>query len=782
VTILNNLDDTRARVGRPLGAKPPKAERSRGQILILFVMAIFVFTGMVALVIDVSWYWVNSLRVQRAADAAALAGVVQLPTNPTNPTTGAFALAKAEATKNGYTHGAGSVVIVSIQEPAVTGRRLHVTVTAPVNMFFMRIFGINQIMATRSARAEFVLPVPMGSPDNWYGVFGSTRGLTSTTTSDVHTPSTRDSGWTVATVAPVTTPAGWTANSSSTLVDAVNSDNSRYARTTTNLSAQRWSTFGLYNVLAANQTVTAIRGIQVRLTDAIKTENNCSTAKFQVALSYDGAASTPHWTTSIAANLTPNLTTSNQQFTLGATNSLAAWPLASPTHAWAVADLNDTNFRLRLTANKSGGTCPSTNEFRLDILEVRVTYDIDTVTQQTNTVNVTNKNLQGPGAPCTTLVVGCYEATGQTLNPNGFWGTMNSEGAEDSHGDAYQAYYETAGGTTNPSYDTQHFYNYAVEMPKNSTGGSVYVYDPVFCATQNDKGTGDRWFNDDGDQVSSYFELYNTQGTLDDITDDGPALANSAAKFRGSRASDTTMGGPSVGTPCNYKTDVPYGDGRDFHDRWYLLASGLIGGPTGTIYRVHTTTTDPTNVGAERGTFAENSFALFVGATSGTPRLYGIGAMQAFTPLSATGSQVQSEFYLAQIDAVHAGKTVQIKLWDAGDTRPLSAELRILVPTSTGWAPTNIDWTAAKGTTNAGAAACTTSGNDVGFVQTNVGNTTGTFNGCWLTIEIPIPGNYTAPQSGWWKIRYTMNGSGTSDDVTTWTVAIKGNPVHLIVP
>ena len=220
---VNDLAETRNRGDRPLGAKRPTTERSRGQILILFVMAIFVFTGMVALVIDVSWYWVNSLRVQRAADAAALAGVVQLPTNP-GGAGGAYALARAEATKNGYDDASLVISVTPVQQPAVTGRRLEVTVSAPVDMFFMRIFGINQINSTRVARAEFVLPVPMGSPDNWYGVFGPSRGFTSTTTNmvDVHTPSTGNSGLKVPTAFTPTVPstAAW-AVSGGTLITAV---------------------------------------------------------------------------------------------------------------------------------------------------------------------------------------------------------------------------------------------------------------------------------------------------------------------------------------------------------------------------------------------------------------------------------------------------------------------------------------------------------------------------------------------------------------------------------
>ena len=126
---------------------------------------------------------------------------------------------------------------------------------------------------------------------------------------------------------------------------------------------------------------------------------------------------------------------------------------------------------------------------------------------------------------------------------------------------------------------------------------------------------------------------------------------------------------------------------------------------------------------------------------------------------------------------------MEITLWDPGDTNPLSASVEILVPNAGGWAATALDYTAAKGTTNAGAANCNAlTGTGVSSIQTNVGATNGTFNGCWLTIQIPIPTTYTAQQSGWWKIRYTMNGNGTSNDVTTWKVQIRGNPVHLIVP
>jgi hypothetical protein len=245
------------------------------------------------------------------------------------------------------------------------------------------------------------------------------------------------------------------------------------------------------------------------------------------------------------------------------------------------------------------------------------------------------------------------------------------------------------------------------------------------------------------------------------------------------------MGGnSSVTNDCRYHTDTRYNDGRDYHDRWYLLASGLSGGANGHVYRVHTTSTDPSNGADQRNTNGESSFAIYASATGGTPKVYGLGAMQAFTPLTGSGAgTVSSEFYLAQIEAVHAGKTIEIHLWDPGDTNPLNAKLQILIPTSdTTWSPTSFKYTASQGTSNGSRAACgslTGSGTEV---ETNVGATAGTFNGCWLVLRAVIPSSYTAPADGWWKIRYNMTGSGTSNDVTTWTVNIIGNPVHLVLP
>src|SRR6202171_132221 len=137
----------------------------RGQTLVVVALMVVVLLGFTGLVTDVAWYEVNLMRIQRAAAAAALAGVVYLPTN----VPGAQTAAGQESSKNGFANGVGGVTVSAVPE-AVKHRILNLTVSSPIRSWFSRLFGINQFSATRNARAEFVLPVPMGSPQDYYGI------------------------------------------------------------------------------------------------------------------------------------------------------------------------------------------------------------------------------------------------------------------------------------------------------------------------------------------------------------------------------------------------------------------------------------------------------------------------------------------------------------------------------------------------------------------------------------------------------------------------------------
>ena len=76
------------------------AERLKeaGQIIAIFALMLVVLLGLVGIAVDVTYAWREELRVQRAADAAALAGVVYLPGN----VSGGVSAAQAEGSKNGF--------------------------------------------------------------------------------------------------------------------------------------------------------------------------------------------------------------------------------------------------------------------------------------------------------------------------------------------------------------------------------------------------------------------------------------------------------------------------------------------------------------------------------------------------------------------------------------------------------------------------------------------------------------------------------------------------------
>ena len=771
----NGSTRPRSTKGEPAAVRAAGSARSRrkvlaqrGQVLALLAMSIFVLIGFVAIVIDISWYWSNSLRVQRAADAAALAGAVDLPTNPGSA--GVLTLgtgigdALKEAAKNGYTNGIGGVAVTPVPDNVAkaggNANQMDVTISAPVSTFFMRAFGITTITATRSSKALYTLPVPMGSPENYYGVFGAVRD------------ETFFMGPSAATTAPTDQWASSPTTATPRVSDLTTSDN-QYASASAAAKIETLGGFGFSGFPSGSSVV----GITVSVDGSGNKASGCAV---KVDLSWNNGAS---WTTGGGTGVkTQALTTTDPAtpYKLPVTDT-DTWG-----RTWATGELANGSFLARLTP-VLGGSCTLV---KLDQVKVKVIYAY-------------NNSLTGPGASCPNGAANCYQDTGgQTLNARGFWATMNTEGAANVNGDAYQPFYDTptsGSAKTCPSagnacYDPLNFYNYAVSMPPNTTGGYVYVYDPVFCATALASGTGDRWFGG-STGISSWYELFNTNNTPYTLADDTLVTgATSGSLFRDIAASDSTMGG-SGGSECG-RTDTRYNDGRDYHDSWYLLNPGnpLTGGPNGTVYRLHTTSSVPpgqTDSVDQKNANGEQSFAIFAKNAEGTtangrlPQVYGLGAMQMFTPLSASGTTVNSEFYLAQVPAYYAGKTLELHLWDPGDTKPLAATLYIEVPTASGWSITPFTYSAAVGTTGGANSACNSNSNSStsnNSVQTNVGNTTGLFNGCWLTMEVPIPTGYAADQSGWWKIRYSMTGDGTSSDVTTWTAQILGNPVHLVVP
>lgn len=178
------------------------------------------------------------------------------------------------------------------------------------------------------------------------------------------------------------------------------------------------------------------------------------------------------------------------------------------------------------------------------------------------------------------------------------------------------------------------------------------------------------------------------------------------------------------------------------------------------------------------------------GYSAACPQVHGVEDMSIFA--NQTGSS--AAFYLAQVDPVYAGKTMQIDLFDPGEG---ASRLEILNPNGS---PVNFDWRTPCGTINGRTVAApsgapcnsttkTAGANGVAYLDVSgtgtqpYGNLSSNsrFSNRTVSVFVRLPSNYTAlyGTKSWWKIRYTTT-TGTVTDRTTWSVSILGNPVHLV--
>jgi hypothetical protein len=147
----------------------------RGMALPLVACMIVVLLGISAFAIDLGWLYLNGARVQRAADSAALAGVVFLP----GDFDGVDTQTVGASTANGYHIGDlnGTPIVGGgadeLDWAQLADNKLKVTLKSQVPTFFVKLFGFNTFHITRIATAEYVKPVPIGSPDPCFGIGNS---------------------------------------------------------------------------------------------------------------------------------------------------------------------------------------------------------------------------------------------------------------------------------------------------------------------------------------------------------------------------------------------------------------------------------------------------------------------------------------------------------------------------------------------------------------------------------------------------------------------------------
>ena len=695
---------------------------SRGQVLVIFAGAAFVLIALMALVIDVSWYWANTLKVQRAADAAALAGAVWLPGDAVT----AASTARTEAMKNGYQNGSGGVTVTPTQDTS-DPRQLDVSVSAPVSTFFMRIIGINSINATRTAKGLYVLPVPMGSPLAYYGVgdYYVNTGNPPVTSTASYTSAPTSGKWT-------TPNNAWATGSSYTTA------------TTSSGQPQAWKALNI-NTAGLSGTVT---GIVVSFNAMKAGTGSACTVKAEV--SWNGTT----WGNS--PETTGNLTTTLSPYQLGSSSDLTVWDTSG--HTWSASDFGSA-FQVRLTF--AGSSCSSSATLSLNNLVVTV---YSSAIQKVDVHDPNNTVLPSLGA----------------------WGAIITRGGNEQNGDAYApannggSPYSGSNALYNGSATNGGGYIYVINLP--SVGGSVNVFDPGFCAMGGNPsgagnlGAGDHWIGTAGTAVSTYYTLWNTSGLLGlDPSNWGTPVYSSGSLFQDQNGYD----------PQNGSNPGSATSGCDaYHNAWWTLPTGSL--PAGTYaLQVATTNptnasknagTNAENMfaieaisGGSPTVYGNGKMAVYNNLQPGNA--YQLFYLAKIDRNSGAGKTALIDIF--DPGDVPGNAVLKVLSPDGGVQTQASFSYTTDANCNTtvnanGWQPSD---------------ACSASG--VSQITTSIGGHS-SFNNTWIHIRVAIPATYGTNGlwgpggGGWWQIRYETPGGG--NDTTTWQVSISGNPVHLQVP
>ena len=136
-------------------------KREEGIALVWLAITLVLLIGMAGFGLDLGWIYLNTARTQKAVDAAALAGVVNLP--------GFIAQAEIDAddaaVANGYDpNGADTLTVTPLAD-----NKLHAELRTQIPPIFLGVLGFDHFNITREATAEYVKPVPLGNPNNCFG-------------------------------------------------------------------------------------------------------------------------------------------------------------------------------------------------------------------------------------------------------------------------------------------------------------------------------------------------------------------------------------------------------------------------------------------------------------------------------------------------------------------------------------------------------------------------------------------------------------------------------------
>jgi hypothetical protein len=296
-------------------------------------------------------------------------------------------------------------------------------------------------------------------------------------------------------------------------------------------------------------------------------------------------------------------------------------------------------------------------------------------------------------------------------------------------------------------------YEYVIDVPASRPGPLVVdLFSPQKTDADPDRGVGEH--------ATTSFTLRSPDATPFDDTDN-PI---------------TTCAGIGETNPRTYAENVTDNDSTIFGvSGWSNFCTISTSAPAGRYVL------GVSNIAGEPKSWGSNSYSIMAsysgtgavcdGRTDSTcPGVYG---KDWISILARTGS-ASADFYLAEIEPTHAGKQMEVTLFDPGEG---GNTIRLIDP---GGNPINFTYRTVDGLYSGGP---TNSLNVSGCAgQPQVGpdrQSQCVFNERFVVLTVDLPVDYATRYTTdhWWKINYNFSTSVT--DRSTWSVRIIGDPVHL---
>lgn len=335
---------------------------------------------------------------------------------------------------------------------------------------------------------------------------------------------------------------------------------------------------------------------------------------------------------------------------------------------------------------------------------------------------------------------------------------------------------------TNPLHSPEGYY-FVIDVPQGrSTGTQVMLFDAGLCSNSSGKpgnDTADTWLT------------YTLWDGTDTPLDDSDLINPQVFRPEGDTSDCNDWMNPSGGG-IDWTIPVDVVSGVDQNaGRWFVQVQN----------------DENRYAGFGRGVNYFSVSAWDAGATTPTTcytyssaTCVGVYARDQL-PIRTQTTGDSATFFLANVEPIHDGKQLEVRMWDLGegmdyvqfldpngDPAPFTWTTDDPVGTApveiSGSVPGDEDCTGRTSTAALGidGTHCLEVHQDgvVGKSGTDWSNH-GRFNGRWVTAVIELDdADYFTGSDFWWKVRYVKETGQNSADWTTWEVRVIGDPVRLV--